>query len=451
VHPVREADGVPFPRPRSRARRGLGAFVVAVLLGCAWWAGPAGAQEAPTHPGSLGPSPTHAFVQRVHELFLGRPATAAETAELAHLMHVDGPAALTGRLALSPEWAGVRIDDLYRTVLGRAPDPGGQAYWLDQLRRGRTLESVAAGFYGSDEYYGAVGGRIDAFVDSLYRRLLEREPDAGGRQHWSGQLRAGVSRMAVAASFYASLESRRQRVDALYGEVLGRAPDPGGRAFWVERLPALGDVALASHLAASDELHGRTTGVRLPDVRVEAVGAGTPYPLSASWRPGCPVGPGDLRAVTFPHFRTDGSIGRGVLIVHRDAAHDVAVLVRTAYGSRFPITQARPVDDFGGDDDASMAADNSSAFNCRVVAGTTTWSQHAYGRAVDLNPVRNPYVRGDRVDPPGGGAYLDRSDVRPGMLVEGSAVIDAVDRLGWGWGGRWASGADHQHVSRNGR
>lgn len=442
---------MPFPRPRSRARRRLGAFVVAVLAGCAWSIAPAGAQEVPTQPGSLGPAPTHAFVQQVHQLFLGRAATAAEAAELAHLMHVGGPAALTGRLALSSEWAGVRVEGLYRTILGRSPDAGGRAYWLDQLRRGRTLESVATGFYGSDEYFAAVGGSNDAFVDSLYRRLLQREPDAGGRQHWLGHMWFGMGRASVADSFYASLESRRQRVDALYAEVLGRAPDPGGRAFWVERLPALGDVALASHLAASDELHGRATGVRMPDVRVESVGPGTAYPLAASWRPGCPVGPGDLRAVTFPHFRPDGSIGRGVLVVHRDAVHDVAALVRTAYGSRFPITQARPVDDFGGDDDASMAADNSSAFNCRAVAGTTTWSQHSYGRAVDLNPVRNPYVRGGRIDPPSGGAYADRSDVRPGMLVEGSAVVEAVDRIGWGWGGRWTSGADHQHVSRNGR
>lgn len=436
----------------------LSAIFAALLLALTLAAGePALAQsevEMPpvrTLPGSLGVAPTDQYVQRVHLLFLGRPASLGELPGLAHVVHRDGPAALTRRLALSPEWAGVRIDELYRSILGREPDPGGQAHWLDQLRRGRTLEAVAAGFYGSDEYYARAGGQDGAFVDSLYRRLLEREADPAGRQQWLDQLVRGVTRAQVADAFYGSVESRRQRVDALYAEVLGRAPDAAGRAFWVERLPALGDVALASHLAASDELHRRATGVALPDVRVEAVGAGTAHPLASSWRPGCPVGPGDLRAVTFPHFRPDGSLTRGVLVVHRDVVHDVATLVRAAWGGRFPITQARPVDDFGGDDDASMAADNSSAFNCRVVAGTTTWSQHAYGRAVDLNPVRNPYVRGTEVDPPAGTAWTDRSDVRPGMLVEGGAVIDAVDRLGWGWGGRWSSGADHQHVSRNGR
>lgn len=441
-----------MPAPRPGVRLLLGVLVAAtVLVPPAWAAPPAGAQTAPTQPGSLGPSRTHAYVQTVHRLFLGRAATASEAAELGHLVHRDGTVALTTRLALSPEWAGRRIDDLYRRILGRAPDPGGRAHWLGELARGRTLESVAARFHGSDERYGQVGREAGAYVDSLYTGILGRPADAGGRADWLAELQRGVTRTQVAEAFHRSLESRRQRVDGLYAEILGRAPDPGGRAFWVDQLPALGDIALASRLAASNELHRRATSSPLPDVRTEPVGAGTPYPLARSWRPGCPVGPGDLRAVTFPHDRPDGSVARGVLIVHRDAVQEVTTLVRATYGSRFPITQARPVDDFGGDDDASMAADNSSAFNCRTVAGTTTWSQHAYGRAVDLNPVRNPYVRGTRIDPPAGATYADRTDERPGMLVEGGAVVDAVDRLGWGWGGRWSSGADHQHVSRDGR
>jgi poly-gamma-glutamate synthesis protein (capsule biosynthesis protein) len=110
----------------------------------------------------------------------------------------------------------------------------------------------------------------------------------------------------------------------------------------------------------------------------------------------------------------------------------------------------RLVDDFGGSDDASMAVDNTSAFNCRPVAGTTRWSQHAYGRAIDINPLRNPYVEPGRVSPVEGAAYADRSDVRPGMIVEGGPVVAAFDALGWGWGGRWAGGADYQHFSAAG-
>jgi hypothetical protein len=431
----------------------LRTLAVAVALLLAAGTAPAGADPAaPTFPGSIGPAPTHHYVDAVHRLFLGRAPTPAEAASHAHLVHAVGPGALTTRLALSEEWAGVRIDDLYRRVLGRSPEPGGRAYWLHQLAGGRTLESVAASFYGSDEHFARVGRRHDAFVDALYQQLLQRAPDPGGRAGWVDRLDRGMSRTDVAVAFYGSIESRRQRVERLYLDVLGRAPDRAGRDFWVERVPTLGDVALAASLAASDEAHRRATGgVPFPAVEVAPVGPGTPYPLAASWRPGCPVGPGDLRAVRFPHFRADGSRTEGVLVVHRDVVGDVVALVRAAHGTRFPITQARPVDDFGGDDDASMAADNTSAFNCRRVAGTTTWSQHAYGRAIDFNPVANPYVRGDRVDPPAGRAYTDRSDIRPGMLVEGSAVIQTVDRLGWGWGGRWTSGQDHQHVSRNGR
>lgn len=422
------------------------ALLVATVLGPT-----VSATTAPTLPGSIAPSATHRYVTEVHELFLGREPSPAEAADLAHLVHAGGTTALTTRLALSPEWAGVRIDELYRRILRRPPEPGGQAYWLGQLAGGRTLESVAAALYGSEEHYGLVGRRDDAYVDSLYRQLLGREPDAGGRAAWVERLRTGLSRTDVAASFYGSVESRRQRVDALYDEVLGRLADQAGRDFWVERLPVLGDVALASHLAASDELHRRSSGVGLPEVVVEPVGPGTAFPLSASWRPACPVHHRDLRAVRFPHVRPDGTEARGVLIVHRDAVPAITTLVRAAWGTRFPITQARPVDDFGGSDDASMAADNTSAFNCRTVAGTTTWSRHAYGRAVDVNPVENPYVRGAEVDPSAGQAYVDRSSIRPGMLVEASALVDAADRLGWGWGGRWSSGPDHQHLSADGR
>lgn len=424
----------------------------ALLVGGGGTTAGAEAPPAPTSPGSLGPAPSHEYVQAVHRLFLGRYASGVEARALVDVVHHAGPHGVTTRLALSPEWAGVRIDELYRRILGRAADQDGRAHWLRSLAAGTTLESVAAGFYGSEEYFGAVGRRHDRYVDSLYRTLLRREPDPGGRDGWVRQLDGGASRTQVAVAFYGSVESRRQRVDGLYREVLGRPPDTGGRDFWVGRVPELGDVALAAHLASSDELHGSAAGgVPFATVTVEPVGPGTALPLSASWRSGCPVGPGDLRGLRFPHFRPDGSRSTGVLVVHRDVVDDVIVLLRTAHGMRFPITQARPIDDFDGDDDASMAADNTSAFNCRRVAGTSTWSEHAYGRAIDVNPVANPYVRGDRVDPPAGRHYLDRNHVRPGMLVEGSAVIAAVDRIGWGWGGRWRSASDFQHLSRSGR
>ena len=117
---------------------------------------------------------------------------------------------------------------------------------------------------------------------------------------------------------------------------------------------------------------------------------------------------------------------------------------------RFPIRRVRLVDRYDADDRASMRHDNTSAFNCRYVSGTTTWSQHAYGRAIDINPVENPYVVGSRVSPRRGRAYLDRSDVRPGMVVRRGVVWRAFRRIGWGWGGGWSTAKDYQHFSANG-
>ena len=427
-------------------------LLVAVLA-----TGPSDTAAAPaapadqTAPGTLGPGPTAAFVEAAHRLFLGRSATSSEISWWSVIVHRDQRAAVTGALAASDEWAGARIDDLYLQVFGRRADAGGRAHWVDAIASGLRLEDVAALLYGSDEFWQSVGRTRAAYVDALYLDLLGRTADDTGRAFWIDQLAAGTTRTSVAAEFFASVESRRSRVVGRYREVLGRDPDASGKRYWVEQLLVLGDVQLAAQLAASGEFHRRATGVPPPAVQRVAVGPGTTYPLAHSWRPGCPVHHSLLVAIRFPHWTHDGGRATGVLIVHRDVAGPVSEVVRTMYGTAFPLARARPVDDYGGDDDLSMAADNSSAFNCRTVAGTTTWSQHAYGTAIDLNPVRNPYVDGSTVEPPAGSAWLDRSDVRPGMLVEGSPVVGAFDRLGWGWGGRWRSAKDYQHFSTTGR
>lgn len=406
---------------------------------------------ADTSPGAVGPAPTARYLDAVFELFLGRSPSASEIDGWSVVAHREGLRAVTGALAASDEWAGRRVDDLYRTVLERPAEPAGRAHWVGRIAGGLHLEEVAAMFYGSPEYFDRVGGTEGGFVDALYRALLGRHADTGGRSHWLGHLRRGMARHAVAGSFYASTESRFDRVAATYREVLGRAPDAGGHRHWAERLLRSGEVELAASLAASTELHRGATGLPAPDVRTAAVGPGTAYPLAHSWRPGCPVHHRDLVAVQFPHLGDDGRVARGVLIVHRSVVGDVAEAVRTLYGRGFPLTSARPVDDFGGDDARSMEADNSSAFNCRPVAGTSTWSQHAHGLAMDLNPRRNPYVTANGFEPASGAAWTDRSDVRPGMIVDGGPVVAVFDRLGWGWGGRWSSSQDLQHFSTTGR
>ena len=174
--------------------------------------------------------------------------------------------------------------------------------------------------------------------------------------------------------------------------------------------------------------------------------------MTSSWRSGCPVPIADLRLVTVSHWGFDARPHAGELIVHADVAEGVLRAFRTAYEARFPIERIELVDVYGGDDDASMAANNTSAFNCRAATGSTRWSEHAYGRAIDINPVQNPYVlRAGGAQPPAGAAFLDRADVRPGMLTANDVVVTAFDALGWGWGGRWSRSKDYQHVSANGR
>jgi D-alanyl-D-alanine carboxypeptidase-like protein len=173
--------------------------------------------------------------------------------------------------------------------------------------------------------------------------------------------------------------------------------------------------------------------------------------IGVSWHPGCPVPLRELRSVWLTYVGFDGRAHHGRLIVHRRWADEIVSVFRTLYRAGFPIRRIRPIDRYGGDDRRSMRHDNTSAFNCRTVAGTSTWSQHAYGRAIDIDPVENPYVDGAHVSPPNGEAYADRSRMRPGMIAEGDVVWRAFDRIGWGWGGTWWSAQDYQHFSANGR
>lgn len=169
-----------------------------------------------------------------------------------------------------------------------------------------------------------------------------------------------------------------------------------------------------------------------------------------SWHRGCPVQLRELRVLHVTIWGFDRDAHRGELVVHRRWATELTHVFRRIYRARFPIRRMRPVDRYGGDDRRSMRADNTSAFNCRFVAGTTRWSQHAYGRAIDLDPVENPYVSGDHVSPPAGRRFADRSLDRRGMVHRGDVVWRAFHRIGWGWGGSWSGAKDYQHFSATG-
>ena len=171
-----------------------------------------------------------------------------------------------------------------------------------------------------------------------------------------------------------------------------------------------------------------------------------------SWRPGCPVGPRALRLVRVSHWGFDRRPHVGRLVVNRRVTAAVVSVFRRLYAARFPVRRMVPVSAYRGSDDASMAADNTSGFNCRRVGGSSgSWSMHAYGEAIDVNPVENPYVLGGRARPPAGARYVDRARYRPGMALDGGLLVKAFEAVGWKWGGRWTGSPDYQHFSTTGR
>ena len=170
-----------------------------------------------------------------------------------------------------------------------------------------------------------------------------------------------------------------------------------------------------------------------------------------SWRPGCPVPLRDLRLVQVSHVGFDGRVRRGRLVVHRDAARDIVRVFRRLYRAGFPIRRMRPVDAYGASDFRSIEADNTSAFNCRFVEGTRRWSEHAYGRAIDVNPIENPYVANGRTSHRASVRYVRRTPCRPGMACPGNVLVRAFREVGWAWGGDWRGVKDYQHFSASGR
>jgi D-alanyl-D-alanine carboxypeptidase len=178
----------------------------------------------------------------------------------------------------------------------------------------------------------------------------------------------------------------------------------------------------------------------------------TPAQLPYSWHPGCPVAPAQLRRLRVAYWGFDGKAHTGTLVVNADAVSDLVHVFARLYVARFPIRRMRPIDAYRARDERSLEADNTAAFNCRyaVASGPRRWSVHAFGRAIDVNPVENPYLEGGRVHPRSGRGFLDRARLRPGMAVRGGLLVRAFAGVGWAWGGRWAGSPDYQHFSATG-
>jgi hypothetical protein len=198
----------------------------------------------------------------------------------------------------------------------------------------------------------------------------------------------------------------------------------------------------------------------LPDQLPELPGRGfasrvaSPPPADviarSTWRAGCPVGVDDLAWIRLTFWGFDDQRHTGELLANASVADDLVSVLRRLYADRFPIEEMAI--STRADQDAPPTGDGNATevFNCRPTTGGTSFSQHAYGLAIDVDSFQNPYVKGDLVLPELASSYLDRADVRPGMIEPGDDVVQAFAAIGWEWGGDWQSLKDYQHFSQNG-
>jgi len=179
----------------------------------------------------------------------------------------------------------------------------------------------------------------------------------------------------------------------------------------------------------------------------------------SSWDPKCPVEADDLRWVRLAFWGFDGRRHTGELLVNADAADAMVQVFGQLYSAHFPLEEMRITRAEEIDAEPTGDGDNTGAFTCKPLQGSTTWSEHAYGRAVDVNPFQNPYIKppnasgvpGDMLIPELASAYVDRSRQAPGMIHPGDAVVQAFAAVGWEWGGAWQKSKDYMHFSANGR
>jgi hypothetical protein len=177
-----------------------------------------------------------------------------------------------------------------------------------------------------------------------------------------------------------------------------------------------------------------------------------------TWKPGCPVPLSDLRLLRFNFWGFDGRVKRGPMVVHEDVAEDVLWVFGRLFKARFPIKRVALTREFVPQEfepRISSARSVTASFNCRPVITPLgpgdTFSQHAYGLAIDINPVQNPYVTADGfVRNLKARRYLDRSKRLPGMIHRGDVVVRSFAAIGWSWGGDWSGDKDYMHFSRPG-
>ena len=170
--------------------------------------------------------------------------------------------------------------------------------------------------------------------------------------------------------------------------------------------------------------------------------------LGATYHDGCPVPAQNLRLLRLDFFDERGLIQKGELIVHEEVSKEVVEIFQSLFKAKFPIAKMQLISDFNASDEASMAANNTSAFNCRFIAGTRKYSKHSYGKAIDINPLWNPCVMKEDVSPKNAIAFVARGQAKSGMIKRDDSVVKLFAKYGWKWGGAWKSLKDYQHFEK---
>lgn len=171
-----------------------------------------------------------------------------------------------------------------------------------------------------------------------------------------------------------------------------------------------------------------------------------------SYKEDCTVPRDSLSYLTVTHYGFDGEVHTGEMVVNQAIAEDVLEIFRELYEIRYPIEKMRLIDDYGADDERSMADNNSSAFNYRVISGTTKLSNHSRGLAIDINPLYNPYVHSntgeEACEPANATPYVDRSLPFDYKIDEDDACYRIFTEHGFSWGGSWSRSKDYQHFEK---
>jgi hypothetical protein len=184
---------------------------------------------------------------------------------------------------------------------------------------------------------------------------------------------------------------------------------------------------------------------------IREIDSGTRKRMGDTWQPGCPVRLADLRYLTVTFWGFDRRPHTGELVVNARVADDVVAVFRRLHAARFPIEEMRLITSADLTAVPTGDGNNTAGFVCRAARGQSRWSAHAYGLAIDLNPFQNPFRRRDLVLPERASAYLDRSWVRPGMVLPGGVAVRAFADIGWTWGGTFRQSVDSMHFSATGR